>query len=299
MHSTLNWFRAHPAEHRYKMKDLYPVAGISKQALHKYIKKEVHGVNTENKFFEQASAIRKDHPGSGCRKIAMQLSCCGWGRDKIERLLLQGGYRISYRPNFTKTTRRQKLIYYPNLIEDLELNDINTVVQTDITYYWIRGKFYYLTFLIDVYSRRIVGFAVSKGLEASGNIKALKMLFKTRKGHRLSAMIHHSDRGSQYIDKEYVKLLRDNSISMSMCDQAWQNAYAERINRTIKEEYLYKWKIDSYAQLCKGVTKAVNHYNHKRLHKSLQWRSPLQFEQDVQKLDDTDRPKMRIYKGLE
>lgn len=228
------------------MKDVYKVAGITKQALHQHRVRKLQRGAKAYKFFEQADKIRQEHPKAGCRKMALDLRVKGWGRDKTEHLLLQNGYRVYYPPNYTRTTYAQHHLYYPNLIEGLELNDINQVIQTDITYYRVKDKFYYLVFLIDVYSRRIVGYAVNKTMEAEGNIKALRMLFKTRAGCSLKEMIHHSDRGSQYIDNEYRKLLTDKDIKISMCTEAWQNAYTERINRTLKEEYLDGWDIKDY-----------------------------------------------------
>ena len=281
------------------MKDVYEVAGVSKQAVHQYRRRSLQRATTAYQFFEQADKIRKEHPGAGCRTMAKDLRCKSWGRDKIEELLLGNGYRLHYPVNYVMTTYSQTDVYYPNLIEGLELTDINRVVQTDITYYRVGEKFYYVVFLIDVYSRRIVGYAVNKSLEAEGNIKALRKLLKTRKGADLSKLIHHSDRGSQYIDQQYRQLLNDNSITASMCKAAWENAYTERINRTIKEEYLDRWVIKDYETLSRSVDKAVKHYNNKRKHKSLAGKSPVQFENEVEKLPEDQRPKEKIYKQLE
>lgn len=281
------------------MKDVYEVAGLTKQALHQHRIRQLQRGTEAYKFFEQADKIREEHPRAGCRKMALELRCKGWGRDKTEELLLQNGYRVYYPPDYTRTTYSQHHLYYPNLIEGLELNDINQVIQTDITYYRIKEKFYYLVFLIDIYSRRIVGHAVNKTLEAEGNIKALRMFFTTRSGCSFSEMIHHSDRGSQYIDNEYRKLLNDKDIKISMCTEAWENAYTERINRTIKEEYLDGWEIKDYQTLSRNAAKAVKHYNNKRRHQSLGWKSPLQFEKDVEKLTNEQKPKMKIYKQIE
>lgn len=230
--------------------------------------------------------------------MALDLRCKGWGRDKVEQLLLQNGYRVQYLPNYTRTTFAQTHLYYPNLIEGLELNNVNQVVQTDLTYYKVGEKTCYIVFLIDVYSRRITGYSVGKTMEAEGNIKALKMLLKTRGKDAVVNMIHHSDRGSQYIDKEYLKLLRDHSIAISMCKEAWQNAYSERINRTIKEEYLNEWNIKDYKTLSLCVAKGVKNYNSKRRHRSLGWKTPIQFEKEVENLAVSERPKMKIYKHL-
>ena len=281
------------------MKDVYEVAGISKQAVHQYRRRSLQKAATAYQFFEQADKIRKDHPGAGCRRMSKELQCKGWGRDKIEQLLLSNGYRLHYPVNYVRTTYSQTDVYYPNLIEGLELTEINRVVQTDITYYRAGKKFYYVVFLIDVYSRRIVGYAVNKTLEAEGNIKALRMLFKTRKGHDLSKLIHHSDRGSQYIDQEYRQLLKNNGITPSMCKAAWENAYTERVNRTIKEDYLDRWPIKDYKTLSSSVDRAVKHYNNKKTHEGIGNKSPVQFENELENLPTEQRPTEKIYKHLE
>jgi len=280
------------------MKAVYEVAGISKQALHQNRARALRKCCQQKEFFEQADAIRHEHPKAGCRKMALDMVCRGWGRDRIEGLLLSNGYRVYYPPNYTRTTSAQHELYFPNLIEGLELNNINQLVQTDITYYRVGNRFYYLVLIIDVYSRRIVGQAVSKTLEAEGNIKGLTRMLATRKHDSISNMIHHSDRGGQYIDKEYLKILRENDIQISMCKEAWQNAYSERINRTIKEEYLDGWKISDYATLNRLLNKAIKHYNCKRRHQSLNWLTPLQFEKHVKNLDQDHRPKMKLYNPI-
>lgn len=277
------------------MKGLYELAGISRQAVHKSEKRTRDRKAVQHKIFEQADRIRKAHPRAGCRKMAVDLCEPGWGRDKIETILLAQGYRLRYKRRYQKTTQRQHLYHYPNLIGGLQIDDINQVVQTDITYYLLKERFYYLTFIIDVYSRRIIGYATSKTLQATANIQALKMLFRKRKGYNLKAMIHHSDKGSQYIDTGYRHLLNNYDLRISMCDMAWENAYAERINRTIKEEYLDGWHITDYRHLELSVHKAVIHYNHKRKHKSLKGMTPYEFEKSLLGIAKENRNKLSLY----
>ncbi len=281
------------------MKALYEVAGISKQALHQGRARGIQRVSEVKQLFEKADAMRREHPRVGCRKMALDLLCKGWGRDRIEELLLRNGYRVYYPPNYTRTTWAQQQLYFANLIEGLELNNINQLVQTDITYYRVGNRFYYLVFIIDVYSRRIVGHAVSKTLEAEGNIKALIRMLEIRKGDPITNMIHHSDRGGQYIDKEYLSILKKNEVQISMCKEAWENAYSERINRTIKEEYLDGWQIRDYETLSRLLNKAVKHYNYKRRHQSLAWQTPLQFEKYVNNINPDQRPKIKLYSPIE
>lgn len=215
----------------------------------------------------------------GCRKMALKLFGMGLGRDRIEGLLLQSGFRVSYPPNYTKTTHSQRYSVYKNLISGLKVNGINQVVQSDITYLWVMNRFYYLVLIIDVYSRRIVGYHASSTMEAEANIAALNMMITQRGKGGVKGMIHHSDKGTQYHSIAYLKLLKDHGIKVSMCDEAWKNAYTERLNRTVKDEYLKLRDIKDLTELKKELKRTVKLYNESRPHWSLPKQlSPAGFE---------------------
>jgi transposase InsO family protein len=144
----------------------------------------------------------------------------------------------------------------------MRVDNAYQIWQSDITYFEVNGRFYYLSFIIDVYSKVIKGYSVSNSLKAESNIKALKMALKNSPDS-LKGLIHHSDRGSQFVDKGYQKILSDNGILISMGIQAQDNAYAERINGTIKNEYLKYRTINSFEGLKKHTRQDVNHYNNK------------------------------------
>lgn len=249
-------------------------------------------------FIEKAEILRETHPEMGCRKMALILKEPGYGRDKTEELLLAGGFRIYYPPNFVKTTHSVRTNRFDNLIEGLTIRNINKVVQTDITYLWIKERFYYLVFIIDVYSRLITGYHASCGLEAGANIKALQMMIRLRKKEKLKGLIHHSDRGGQYNSLAYLKILEEHGIKVSMCKAAWENAYTERINRTIKHEYLRHREINCLTTLRKELKRAVDLYNNQRPHWSLwQQKSPVEYEKYVSCLPERKRTTMTIYKN--
>lgn len=264
------------------MEAIYQSFEISRQAIHQSITHQRRRIQCADKLIIQAQSVRKNHPRMGCRKIAWRIRSKGFGRDKVESLLLQNGFRIKRRVKHVRTTQSQRQVYFPNLIQGIKLNNKNQVVQTDITYYSVGANHYYITFLIDVYTRHIIGYNVGKTLKASENIKALMMAIRTRSGEKLQGLIHHSDRGSQYINKEYLSLLESNGIEVSMCNYAWENAYGERINRTIKEEYLEPRSIHNFIQLKREVSKAVRLYNHDRSHNGLHDKmSPIEFEKYI------------------
>ncbi len=271
------------------MNQLYKAIGITKQAVHKYARKQT--VYNENicRLIVQADLLRAQHPGCGVKKMYDSLNPDFIGRDKFIDEFMSLGYRLKRKKNYHRTTI-SSLIYKPNLIKGMLVNAPSMIWQSDITYIPVGDKHYYAVFIIDVYTKEIVGYAVSDHMRASTNIQALKMACSKRE----PPMIHHSDRGSQYISKAYTRLLEKMGVRISMGLSALENAYAERINRTIKEEYLdYKW-IRTFSQLKKAVANAVYHYNNFRPHNNLKKLSPAQFIQKWSAME-SDKPMFTIF----
>ena len=274
--------------------------GVRKQSVHQMLQRGRVVLLKSQQLIEKADSIRRKHPEMGCRKMALKLRAAGFGRDKVEHLLLTSGFRIVFAPNYTKTTQSVRNNKYINLVEGLVVKDINQVVQTDITYLWMNGRFGYLVFIIDVYSKMIVGYHASFGLEAAANMRALEMMIRLRGKENLKGMIHHSDRGSQYHCLKYLSMLRANGIKISMCNEGWENAYAERINRTMKNEYLRHRQITTLAQLRKQLNIDVSAYNTDRPHRNLpEQMSPAIFEEYIIGVQKIKRPEMRIYRSDE
>ena len=273
---------------------------ISKQSVQQMIDRQQKSTERLQQFIDKAEVIRGDHPEIGCRKMALILKQPGLGRDKTEAFLLKAGFRIIYPPNYMKTTRSVRFRQFGNLIEGMVVRGINQVIQTDITYLWAKDRFYYLVFIIDVYSRLIIGYHASCGLKAEANLEALRMMIRLRGKKNIKGLIHHSDRGSQYHCNEYLKELTDHKIKISMCNEAWENAYTERINRTIKHEYLRHRDVGCLNTLRRELSRAIKMYNTRRPHWSLAGQMPPQrFEEYVSKLSKGKEPKMIIYKSDE
>lgn len=283
------------------MKAFYSMLKMSRQNVSQKIIRSQRGAMIAETAIELANEIRKDHPEMGCRKMYWKnLSNLPIGRDECEKVLISSGFRVQFPKNYKRTTYSISKFYHPNLIEGLEINGINQVWQTDITYFEVKDRFYYLTFIEDVYSRRIVGWAVDYSLWAEANMRALRKAFKLR-GQQLNGLIHHSDRGSQYIDQGYNDLLKRKEIRPSMCQYAWENSYCERLNGIIKNEYLRHWNVSNLDQLKRSLERAVYLYNNERPHGSLlQRHSPVEFEQKLKAGFFEESPLMRIYKhGVE
>ena len=272
------------------MNQLYSTVGISKQAVHQYAVRQTVFDQQLAQLVLEADELRKDHPGCGVEKMYYTLKPDFIGRDRFVDTFTQLGYKVRKNKNYRRTTFSAN-IYYPNLIKGVSVTRPSTIWQSDITYIYVDDKFYYAVFILDVYTKRIVGYQLSNHMRATANIKALMMAFKDHQ----APQIHHSDRGSQYTYKEYISLLRENGCSLSMALTAQDNAYAERINRTIKEEYLDYWKPNNFKQLKRYVKKAVENYNDKRVHKNLGYITPKQFELQWSTLKFQDRPMLTIF----
>lgn len=255
------------------MNALYKTIAISKQAVHQYASRQAIFDKKIANLVMEADQLREEHPGCGVEKMYDTLRPDFIGRDRFVSTFMELGYRLKRKKNFKKTTYSSS-IYYPNLIKGMEVNAPSMIWQSDITYIRVGEKFYYAVFIIDVYTKKIVGYQVSDHMRASANVKALQMALK----HHKAPMIHHSDRGSQYIYDEYIKLLTGNGCQISMAKTAQDNAYAERINRTIKNDYIEYWKPKDFEQLKRLVTKAVNQYNNNRPHDNIGKLSPASFE---------------------
>jgi hypothetical protein len=272
------------------MNSLYKVTGISKQAVYKYALLEKEKEQKLIMLISEAEDLRREHPGCGVEKMYYTLQPDFLGRDKFIETFMMLGFRVKRKKNYRRTTYSSK-VYYPNLIKGMEVTASNVIWQSDITYIEAGNRFYYAVFIIDVYTKELVGYQVSEHMFATANIKAFKMA-SDKFGY---PKIHHSDRGSQYIYKEYISLLETNGTFISMALTAQENAYAERINRTIKEEYLSKWEIKTFPELKRAISRAVKNYNTKRIHNHLGRRTPQQFREFVVHLPEQDRPVVTIF----
>lgn len=153
----------------------------------------------------------------------------------------------------------------------------------------------------------VLGYNVSDSLRTESNEKALDMALKEMK-YLPGGLIHHSDKGSQYSSTIYTEKLKKHGIQISMGNAAWENAFAERINGIIKNEYLKMWSINSFEELKRYTTKAVNHYNRKRRHRAFKMKyNPVNFYQNhlalsAQESHDSDylcRRKVKLQRDIE
>lgn len=277
------------------MKDLCKIAGISKQALWSDARRQRKREAIVATVVDHITQIRQDHKRMGCRRMYYyDPNFSPIGRDIFEQIGLTNGFRLKRRRNVQRTTWSQSKEVYTNKIEGKELNGINQVWQSDIFYTKIEGDAYYGVDIMDVYSRTLLAVVLSQSLAAAQLLKALKLAIAVRKGHDLRGCIFHSDRGSQYIDRRVKIILAEHGMIGSMCLLPQENAYIERLQGTLQEEYLDQTSLTK-KNLSRQVKKVVSLYNRKRPHSSLAMIAPHAFEQIIERMDENSRPVMKIY----
>lgn len=276
-------------KHKYQLKDLFPVAGFSKQAHKSYIDRQKKEEACKYLVYNSILEIRRLHPNMGLKKI-YNLLCPDWiGRDKFLEIGMFYGLGIKLIKSYHRTTFSTKCNWFFNQTINYPIIDINQVWTSDITYFRMGDVFLYLTFIIDVYSRRILGAVAWDSLAAAANCMALKKALKKRRHHKLKGLIHHSDRGVQYTSNSYLAILKEHRIAVSMCDNVYDNTHIERVNGIIKNEYLRYCRIDSLNELRRELNKSVNLYNNERPHWSLGLKTPAQYESDIKQIPEAKR----------
>ena len=221
--------------------------------------------------------IRSKQPKVGGRKLLKDIQALGFevGRDRLLDILRKHNMLVKRKKHGPRTTYSNHwLRKYTNLIKGVELTGPNQVFVSDITYLRISGGFVYLSLITDAWSRKIVGWDVSSSLCVKGALRALKMAL--RDVPHPEGLIHHSDRGIQYCCNDYVKLLTDNDILISMTEEnhCYENAIAERVNGILKDEFFLNETLPSLKVAKELVRESVHTYNYDRRHLSLDYQIP-------------------------
>lgn len=274
------------SDNKYSVSEACSLFGYSRQAYYNSLKVKEKGALQEDIIVDFVKEIRKDMPCAGGRKLHKtaleQLpDHLLMGRDAFFDFLSRWGLQIRHRHRGPKTTNsRHYYRKYPNLIREFIPDAPNQLYVSDITYIEIeRKKFYYLALITDAYSRKIVGWYLSKTLKAEGCIKAMQMAL--RENEITDSLIHHSDRGSQYCCGEYVALLNSHNVSISMTENGdpLENAIAERVNGILKNEWFKHMQLGSIKEARKEVARVINLYNKVRKHMSINMLTPEQAHQ--------------------
>jgi putative transposase len=195
------------------------------------------------------------------------------------------------RRKFVVTTdSNHNLRIYPNLAEDMRATGIDQLWRADITYIRLETEFVYLAVVLDAYSRKVIGWALDRHLEDDLAIAALNMALRSRK--TTEGLTHHSDRGVQYASNDYIALLKEHGIRISMSRRGnpYDNAACESFMKTLKYEEVYRQEYRDLAEARASIKQFIEKiYNGKRLHSALGYRPPIEFERSLLSSTSTDQ----------
>lgn len=229
-----------------------------------------------------------EFPGYGYRRVTAALQRAGWAvnHKRVLRLMREECLLCQLKRRWVRTTDSEHgLRVYPNLLADCgwrRLTGLNQAWVADLTYIRLPGGFCYLAALLDAFSRRVVGWSLSERIDVELATGALEQALRNRKP--AAGWIHHSDRGVQYACRDYVGRLEAAGAQISMAAKGTprDNAQAESFFRTLKHEEVYLTEYEDYRQAKQALGRFIERvYNEKRLHSSLGYRPPSEFEELV------------------
>jgi transposase InsO family protein len=272
------------------LKSLGEAVGLSRSTISRRLRSA--SVTIEQKDQQrrvQIQAIALEMRSYGYRPITQELHRRGVviNHKVVLRLLREDNLLCLRRRAFVATTdSKHRFTGYPNLARDLVLTDINQLWVADITYIRLPRAFIYLAAVLDAYSRRCIGWALARSIDARLPLAALKMALSTR-SFRPGQLMHHSDQGVQYACYDYVQVLEQHQIiiSMSRPGTPYDNAKAERFMRTLKYEEVYLNDYETFAEVLSSMEHFIEAvYNHKRLHSAIGYLPPAEFEASLKPL---------------
>lgn len=264
--------------------------GVSRDGYYKWMKRNQSPKQDpyEMSLRDEIQDIAVEFPCYGYRRITEELNRRDYkvNHKRVLRLMRDDNLLCIKRKKFIpKTTDSDhNLQVYPNLAKDLEVMAINQLWVADITYVHLVKEFVYLAVILDVFSRRCIGWELGRDIDTQLTLNALKMALKNRRNMDLSGLVHHSDQGVQYASYDYIDKLKENSIKISMGRKGnpYDNAFAESFIKTLKYEEVYLKEYESFDDAYRNIGKFIGDvYNEKRLHSSIGYLPPNEFEKEV------------------
>jgi transposase InsO family protein len=231
---------------------------------------------------DEMQKIAVESPAYGYRRITVELEKRGFAvnHKRVLRMMREDNLLCVRRRKFVVTTNsRHNLPIYPNLATETVPTAVNQLWVADITYIRLRIEFVYLAVILDAFSRRVIGWALGRSLEAGLAMAALEMALAQRKPQ--PGLVHHSDRGVQYASRDYTDLLKQHKtqISMSRKGNPYDNAACESFMKTLKYEEVYRNEYRDFQEAHASIGEFLERvYNQKRLHSALGYLPPTEFE---------------------
>ncbi len=266
---------------KYKLTTLCKTLNVSRNAFNNYAKKPVIDVNTKS-ILDNIKNIIANTRKYGYRRVSKQLKNNNIivNHKKVLKLMHDNNLLCKSKKSFKVTTNsNHPFPKYKNLIKNLVPISINQIWASDITYVRLNNSFIYLAVVLDLFSRKVIGWSISKYIDENLTISALNMALSSRDFS--NGLIHHSDRGVQYASINYTNLLKLNNIEISMSRPAnpYDNAFLESFMKTIKQEEIYMNEYDDLNDAISNISNFIEEvYNKKRIHSSIGYVSPTDYE---------------------
>ncbi|BAI60280.1 putative transposase orfB for insertion sequence element [Methanocella paludicola SANAE] len=262
--------------------------GVSRSGYYRWLhtRNMIQPTESDLLITEEIQRIALDYPRYGYRRAWVELGNRGFivSRKKVYMLMRQYNLlcvRRRYRVCTTDSNHDKPV--YENLAGGMRVSGINQLWVADITYIQLSREFVYLAVVIDVYSRRCVGWQLSHSIDTRLTLGALHNALETRRTE-LGGLVHHSDQGVQYASKEYVECLLEHGIRVSMSRRGnpYDNAFAESFMKTLKYEEVYLNEYETFKDAMENIERFIDEvYNQKRLHSSIGYQSPIEYEKTL------------------
>jgi len=292
----------HSLKGRFKYEQIYSALKISRQHYFQQQKNDNFYKDRDSRIIEIVKTWRINHPKMGSRSMYFSMKQCdidlGIGVTKFEKLISENDLTVGkIKRYFPKTTdSRFSNKGYPNLTNGLVINNINQLIVADITYFHFANNWHYLFIFKDVYSQRILSIIPSLNMESANCLEAIGEIVELRGESSLEDCILHTDNGSQFDAKLFVKtLVIDLKMQISRSKESWQNGSAEQLNHVVKNMYLSNWKIPNFKQFCHACLRMKTFNNHQRAIEQLGYLTPVNFEKQIQTIAIEKRKQKIMY----
>ena len=259
----------------FSVRQICEVLGINKSTLYYHSKNDP----SEDVLREEIERLAARYPTYGYRRITKLLVRMGYavGYRRVARLMKAANLSVSVKRICQTTTSIAAMPPWVNRLKDLEVSRCDQVWVGDITYVRLKAHFVYVSLLMDVFTRRIRGWQVSQHLTQPLTLRALEQALR-----QSVPEIHHSDQGVQYLSNVYLSRLAEHGVEISVARRGcpWENGYAERLIRTLKEEEVYLNDYEDIHQVRVRIEHFIEQvYHQKRPHSALGYLTPMEFEQ--------------------
>ena len=276
--------------------------GVSKSGYYAWLKRK--GRNNrkarDRPILEEITKIASCRPGNGYgyRRMTHELRKRGYiaNHKRVLRIMRENNLTIK-RPGhsiFTTDSNHDNPVY-PNLVLGMKPTKPNEVWASDFTYIQLNKEFVYLAVELDIGTRRVIGWCLSRKLDTDTALEALQMALYLRRNENLSGLIHHSDQGVQYTSIRFTECLRNHGIMISNSRKGTptDNAYVESFFKTLKYEEVYLNEYETFRDAADNIEEFIEDvYNAKRMHSSLGYKSPIEYEESLE-LPGTEEEKER------